>query len=119
MEKLIAGQKTRSKGKMNIEQVKAMSGEELNAKVGDLAGFKPDFLGYGPFDGSRGDTDPRHSTSQNYSQDLNAMHEAEKKLTNDQWVEYGLNLDRLNVFPIVHATARQRAEAFVLTMEQK
>jgi hypothetical protein len=48
--------------------------------------------------------------------DLNAMHEAEKVLTNEQWVAYGKELSRLKVFPMVHATAKQRAEAFLKTL---
>jgi hypothetical protein len=50
-----------------------------------------------------------------YLNDLNAMHEAEKVLTADQWFEY----DRL--MPLrdpqkIHATAAQRAEAFIKTL---
>jgi hypothetical protein len=52
----------------------------------------------------------------NYCNDLNAMHEAEKGLNKNQWVDYGRELSRLNVFPMVHATARQRAEAFLRTI---
>ena len=51
-----------------------------------------------------------------YCNDLNAMHEAEKVLTNEQWVAYGKELSRLKVFPMVHATARQRVEAFLKTI---
>ena len=51
-----------------------------------------------------------------YCNDLNAMHEAEKVLNKEQWVAYGRELSRLNVFPMVHATAAQRAEAFLRTL---
>jgi hypothetical protein len=51
-----------------------------------------------------------------YCNCLNAMHEAEKVLNKNQWVAYGRELSRLNVFPMVHATARQRAEAFLKTI---
>ena len=51
-----------------------------------------------------------------YCNDLNAMHEAEKMLNKEQWVAYGRELSRLNVFPMVHATAAQRAEAFLRTL---
>lgn len=52
-----------------------------------------------------------------YPTDLNAMHEAEKMLTADQWYEY----DRL--MPLrdpqkMHATAAQRAEAFLKAIEK-
>jgi len=54
----------------------------------------------------------------NYCNDLNAMHEAEKVLVLAQWVVYGEELARLNAFPMVHATAKQRAEAFLKTIEK-
>ena len=54
--------------------------------------------------------------TRDFCNDLNAMHEAEKRLNSEQWVAYGRELSRLNVFPMVHATARQRAEAFVKTL---
>lgn len=51
-----------------------------------------------------------------YCNDLNAMHEAQKMMNSEQWVAYGKELSRLKVFPMVHATARQRAEAFLRTL---
>lgn len=56
-----------------------------------------------------------------YLNDLNAMHEAEKVLTRDQWETY---LQRIwsvcsstsEDFVIAHATAKQRAEAFCRTL---
>lgn len=53
----------------------------------------------------------------NYLTNLNAMHEAEKMLTADQWYEY----DRL--MPLrdpqkMHATAAQRAEAFLKAIKK-
>jgi hypothetical protein len=53
-----------------------------------------------------------------YLNDLNAMHEAEKVLILDcEWATY---LDRLSVIvaegSLVHATAAQRAEAFLRTV---
>jgi hypothetical protein len=54
----------------------------------------------------------------NYPADLNAMHEAEKFIRNDHDV-YGLYLSHLNrTAPEcrVHATAAQRAEAFLRTV---
>jgi hypothetical protein len=51
----------------------------------------------------------------NYCADLNAMHEAEKTLTIEQWHDY------VDFMPsqwecAVHATARQRAKAFLRTL---
>ena len=54
--------------------------------------------------------------TRDFCNDLNAMHEAEKVLNKEQWVAYGRELSRLNVFPMVHATAKQRAEAFLRTL---
>jgi hypothetical protein len=54
--------------------------------------------------------------------DLNAMHEAEKTLTREQWTTYydiieGLNAEAGNIYQKeLHATAAQRAEAFLRTL---
>lgn len=58
----------------------------------------------------------RNKCLPNYVNDLNVMHEAEKVMNSEQWVAYGKELSRLDVFPMVHATARQRAEAFLRTL---
>jgi hypothetical protein len=54
-----------------------------------------------------------------YLNDLNAMHEAEKGLVSLQWVSYSRRLqtlcDESFTWPI-HATASQRAEAFLRTI---
>jgi len=54
-----------------------------------------------------------------YLNDLNAMHEAEKAFRFVQWVAYGIHLktvcDRSITWPC-HATAAQRAEAFLRTV---
>jgi hypothetical protein len=61
----------------------------------------------------------------NYYTDLNAMHEAEKVLPDESWLEY-TNMVRKIFGPIrsvpawgksyLHLTARQRAEAFLKTV---
>ena len=62
-----------------------------------------------------------------YCNDLNAMHEAEKTLDDDQWLEYMLNLqDVFQRDPYrgkwivcqdnMHSTAAQRAKAFLKTI---
>ena len=51
----------------------------------------------------------------NPAYDLNAIHEAEKVLTNEQWYEYD-QLMPLRDPQKMHATARQRAEAFLKTI---
>lgn len=56
-----------------------------------------------------------------YLSDLNAMHEAEKVLTVDERFSYVRKLCRLLAvssaeFAFIHATAAQRAEAFLRTL---
>ena len=52
-----------------------------------------------------------------FSGDLNEMHEAEKVLLAIQWYDYAsrLNEDCWH-WALIHATARQRAEAFLRTI---
>jgi hypothetical protein len=61
-----------------------------------------------------------------YLNDLNAMHDAEKVLTDDQWPIYRDEIRLVVLGPIrmvsdwcksdIHATATQRAEAFLRTI---
>jgi len=51
----------------------------------------------------------------NYCIDLNAMHEAEKSLRGIEWDVYVDSLANTWV-EVVHASARQRAEAFLRTL---
>jgi hypothetical protein len=52
-----------------------------------------------------------------YTRDLNAMHEAEKVLERKQWHVYADNIDEMHrKIELIHATARQRAEAFLRTL---
>lgn len=62
-----------------------------------------------------------------YLNDLNAMHEAEKMLTEHQWDEYErvlrLVCDGCSYYEgagkeLLHATAAQRAEAFLKTIDK-
>jgi hypothetical protein len=62
----------------------------------------------------------------NYCKDLNAIHEAEKSLTDKEQKEYafqlllllcdGSSVDLSETFILLNATARQRAEAFLKTV---
>jgi hypothetical protein len=69
------------------------------------------------------DADPHWKCAKDYCRDLNAMHEAEKVL-GKKLSEYGNQLCEMTIvskddFPecyIWHATARQRAEAFLRTL---
>jgi len=51
-----------------------------------------------------------------YPNDLNAMHQAEKVLTKDEATTYACGKLRGGLFDAVHATAAQRAEAFLRTI---
>lgn len=54
-----------------------------------------------------------------YLTDLNAMHEAEKVLTGHQWTDYANVLTDIGPCSrrgMIHATAAQRAEAFLRTV---
>jgi hypothetical protein len=67
-------------------------------------------------------------TLPDYLNDLNAMHEAEKTLTDEQQLQYGNEVidvcdraidpadRRAKSFDLFHATAAQRAEAFLRTL---
>jgi hypothetical protein len=55
-----------------------------------------------------------------YARNLNAMAEAEYRLTDRKYLEYVENLKKLTlVGRIVSATARERAMAFIETMKDK
>jgi hypothetical protein len=60
-----------------------------------------------------------------YCNDLNAMHEAEKVLApknwnnfSENWHNYYMHLRRGDADRAIHATARQRAEAFLRTLDK-
>lgn len=52
----------------------------------------------------------------NYCADLNAMHDAEEHLKGETWANYFDMLQRTGKATGVRATARERAEAFLLTV---
>ena len=54
----------------------------------------------------------------NYTGDLNAMHEAEKEIwiNKQQWDRYKAILQDMRCDDAIHATADQRAEAFLRTI---
>ena len=105
---------------MNIYEVQALSDEQLRIKVATLLGtanwqYCEDL--YGP--------DP-YLDAPNYPKDLNDCHKMEESLTSEQLTEYantlgsgftGANRGQTDKAAATHATARQRCEAFVLTME--
>lgn len=107
---------------MTDEQIRIAIAEALGYThvriIKDIEGPPDAVIGHHP-------TKP-HSVP-NYPADLNAMHEAEKTLTENQWSKYVALLtgrdwicDRVITSDAaqqaIHATARQRATAFLRTL---
>jgi hypothetical protein len=96
-----------------------MRDEQINIAIAELCGWKEEEFGpswYQSF-----------TKMPDYCNDLNAMHEAEKTLSGDQWLDYMLNIQAVLVRhpnrdkwtvcrELRHATARQLAEAFLKTI---
>lgn len=125
---------------MNTEQVRAMSDEGIRIKIAELCGWTHERLDpkrdnavwcahwYPPktTEGDDGDTWWRSfGAVPNYPFDLNAMHDALTMLNEEQRFRYGRyfirDTEKISLmewsFYLHNATARQRAEAFVVTME--
>ena len=92
-----------------------MTNEQINQRIAEACGWVPDCDG-----GICWDQDGSPLiTLPNYCNDLNAMHEAEKTLSQTNmfviahWIEQIVNRNGGYYF---HATARQRAEAFLRTL---
>ena len=93
-----------------------MTNEQINIAIAKACGWgKPyqEGAAYRPM-----------TNAPDYCNDLNAMHEAEKVLINkgvNAWWEYAGHINRhtpsqLGTETAIHATARQRAEAFLRTL---
>jgi hypothetical protein len=115
-----------------------MSDEQINIAIAEACGYEWVSNGWGcrflgsPTERSFGpDTqsplcEDAYDSVPNYCNDLNAMHEAEKVLNDEQWLEYREELRNVVLGGIrmvsqwckadLHATARQRAEAFLKTI---
>ena len=96
-----------------------MNKKEQKIAIAEACGWEPLPEGHFHPDNPVGQTMP------DYLVDLNAMHEAEKMLTEHQWDEYErvlrLVCDGCSYFEgagkeLLHATAAQRAEAFLRTI---
>lgn len=110
---------------MTREKWAKLSAKEQRIKVAELCGFTN--IGESNLDiefclwGISPDTKQWKEIPE-YLSDLNAMHEAEKMLQDDKQEIYAGNIIitcGFQGYKIAHATAAQRAEAFVLTMETK
>lgn len=132
---------TQSPNPKSRREVKAMSDEELKVAVAKLHGWKVRKDGHlwsllrpcrSPVLGSTCAITIEDGLAYipNYPRDLNAMHEAENVFTElKQQDEYNRQLEQIHKetrilwkdvtgFVTVHSTARQRAEAFVLTLTE-
>lgn len=89
-----------------------MNPEQQRIAIAEACGWEPIPEGHFHPDNPIGQTMP------DYLNDLNAMHEAEKVLTNEQLEVYCNILHKPNhgVYWAIHATASQRAEAFLRTI---
>lgn len=77
-----------------------MTDEQINAAIAEACGW---------------DHKPTNCGGVNYCADLNAMHEAENILRGEEWDTY-VDLLADTWIQVAHATARQRAEAFLKTL---
>jgi hypothetical protein len=90
-----------------------MTNHKINVAIAEACGWTPDNRGLGWLS-----PHGYYAPEPDYCSDLNAMHEAEKVLTDDQReVFYPRNLGAWqSPFNVIYATARQRAEAFLRVM---
>ena len=100
-----------------------MNPEQQRVAIADACGWKTDKRGLGWLS-------PRgyYASEPDYLNDLNAMHEAEKVLTQDQMIDYSRHVGKSVTshlpasraawmdFQLINVTASQRAEAFLRTI---
>lgn len=97
-----------------------MTADEQNRAIAEVCGWR-DFMFERHPRGAMGRNCGKLEVIPSYTSDLNAMHEAEKLLVHDQWCVYRTRLWKItnDARPAeydVHATAAQRAEAFLKTL---
>jgi hypothetical protein len=92
-----------------------MNPEQQRIAIAEACGWKPETYWAQPIE--PGDI-PVTTSPPDYLNDLNAMHEVEKVLTNEQLEVYCNILHKPNhgVYWAIHSTASQRAEAFLRTI---
>ena len=100
-----------------------MNPEQQRIAIAEACGWKTDKRGLGWLS-------PRgyYASEPDYLNDLNAMHEAEKVLTQDQMIDYSRHVGKSVTshlpasraawmdFQLINVTASQRAEAFLRTI---
>ena len=101
-----------------------MNNEQINIAVAEACGWNPplEAMGNMTYGGGKflSSEEWRKDHIPNYCNDLNAIHEAERILTNEQIEVYCSFLQRpqWGIWWAISATARQRAEAFLRTLEK-
>ena len=113
---------------MTIKQVKKLTNEQLRTKIILICGYKPFYLS-GPFGGKPDflydiNKDQPLELVPQYAHDLNVMHEMEKNIRDQvkqiHYIDYLMEIAGENSpFGTISATAKQRAQAFILTMVNK
>jgi hypothetical protein len=95
-----------------------MTDEQINGAIAEACGWKIDKRGLGWLSPKGCYAEPP-----DYCTDLNAMHEAEKVIApknwnnhSTKWWNYCKHLQGDDINQSVHATARERAEAFLRTL---
>jgi hypothetical protein len=103
-----------------VEKVSVMTDNEIRVAIAEACGWKLETTNVHDglcwhLNGVQHEFAPP-----DYPSDLNAMHEAEKQLTGAQCLQFETELNtqtkwmkHITAFPMVHSTARQRAEAFL------
>jgi hypothetical protein len=90
-----------------------MTNEQINIAIFEIFGWKWEPEKDSFLHPENGRLKPKYAPD--YCKDLNAMHEAEIILTADQWYKYD-SMMPLRDPQKIHATAKQRAEAFLKTI---
>jgi hypothetical protein len=95
-----------------------MTNDQINAAIAEACGWT-DIINHPEF-GLMGVNSKTHDGGRTgieyYCNDLNAMHEAEWSLTDDQLWRMAREIERNDEQWYFRATARQRAEAFLRTL---
>lgn len=101
--------------KNNQERKHKMTNEQINAAIADACGWRKED---GVWMWTRDDIDWTSPDPFDWCDDLNEMHEVEKMLTPLHQDEYWDHIKDIagEGFDQLHATARQRAEAFLKTI---
>jgi hypothetical protein len=91
-----------------------MTNEQINIAIFEIFGWKWEPEKNSFHHPENGRLRPKYAPD--YCNDLNAMNEAEKRLISEYWMRYCECLTSLlgkSIYASVHATARDRAEAFL------